>query len=202
MKKVKGKGALIALLALVLVGVIGGAFAFYTSTASFDNIFKTKPFSAKFEEKFESPENWVPGTTTNKEVFATNTGEVDVAVRVSYTEEWVSANGTALSGIQGENNAAIINFANTNDWKKVGDYYVYNKKLTAGQKTSSFIESVTFNEAITADYTCETTGNTKTCISTGNGYDGAIYTLTVKVDVIQYDAAESQWNLTDFEWAI
>ncbi len=201
MKKLKEKKSIVALLALVLVGAIGGVFAFYTSTASFDNIFKSKPFSAKFEEVFESPESWIPGATTDKEVYATNNGEVDVAVRVSYTEKWVSANGTTLSGVQDENQAAIINFANTSDWIKVGNYYVYNKKLTAGETTTSFIDSVTFNEEITADYVCTTEGNTKTCTSTGNGYDGATYTLTVNIDVIQFDAAESQWNLNNFTWA-
>lgn len=201
MKKSRNNKSILAVIALLaLVGVVGGTFAFYTSSQSFDNIFKTKPYSTKFEEIFESPDNWTPGTTTSKEVFATNTGDVDVAVRVSYTEKWESANGTTLTGTQGENQAAIINFANTNDWTKVGDYYVYNRKLTKGQKTSSFLDSVTFNENITADVSCTEEGTTKSCVSSGNGYDGATYTLKVTIETIQFDAAENVWSLTNFTW--
>lgn len=200
MKSVKNKKTLIALAVLVFIGIIGGTFAFFTSTQTFDNLFKAKTFSTKFEEKFESPDNWVPGVTTDKEIFATNTGEVEVAVRVSYTERWVSANGNTLSGTQDSNRAAILNFANTNDWVKVGDYYVYNKKLLPNQKTTSFLESVTFNEEITADVSCTTEDSVKTCTSTGNGYDGASYTLTLTIETVQFDAVEKQWNLSNFNW--
>lgn len=201
MKKTKNNKSIVAIIAvLAVLGVVGGTLAYYTSSQSFDNIFKTKPYSTKFEEVFESPSDWTPGTTTSKEVYATNTGEVDVAVRVSFTESWVSANGTTLSGTQGSNKAAIVNLANTSDWTKVGDYYVYNKKLTNGQRTSSFIDSVTFNENITADVTCTEEGTTKNCVSSGNGYDGATYTLRVTIETIQFDAATKTWGLNSFTW--
>lgn len=200
MKNIKNKKALIALTILVFVGIIGGTFAFFTSTQTFDNLFRTKTFSTKFEEKFESPDNWVPGVTTKKEIIASNEGDVEVAVRVSYTEKWVSANGNTLSGTQGTNRAAILNFANTSDWVKVGDYYIYNKKLSSGEKTTTFLESVTFNEEITADVSCTTEGSIKKCVSTGDGYDGATYTLSLTIETIQFDAVESQWNLTNFNW--
>ncbi len=200
MKKKNNKSIVAIIAVLAILAVVGGTLAYYTSSQSFDNIFRTKPYSTKFEEVFESPNDWTPGTTTSKEVFATNTGEVDVAVRVSFTEEWVSANGTTLSGTQGANKAAIINLANTSDWTKVGDYYVYNRKLTNGQRTSSFLESVTFNENITADVTCTEVGTTKNCVSSGNGYDGATYTLRVTIETIQYDAAADTWGLNSFTW--
>ena len=200
MKKKNNKSIVAIIAVLAILAVVGGTLAYYTSSQSFDNIFRTKPYSTKFEEVFESPNDWTPGTTTSKEVFATNTGEVDVAVRVSFTEEWVSANGTTLSGTQGANKAAIINLANTSDWTKVGDYYVYNRKLTNGQRTSSFLESVTFNENITADVTCTEVGTTKNFVSSGNGYDGATYTLRVTIETIQYDAAADTWGLNNFTW--
>lgn len=162
MKEVKNKKSLIALAVIAIVGVIGGTFAYYTSTASFDNIFKTKPYSTEFTEEFESPEDWTPGTTTSKKVFAKNTGDVDVAVRASYTEKWVNANGNTIENTQGDVSAAVINFANTADWKKEGNYYYYTKKLTKGETTSSFIESVTFNSDVEASVNCVTEGNKKT----------------------------------------
>ena len=36
-------------------------------------------------------------------------------------------------------------------------------------------------------------GKTITYTSTGDGYDNATYTLTVKIDTIQYDQAENVW---------
>ena len=200
MEKLKNKKAIIALAIIAFIGIIGGAFAYFTSSQTFANLFKAKTYHSTFEEKFESPDNWVPGVSVPKEITASNTGDIDLAVRVSYTEEWVSANKTKLSGTQGTNKAAIINLANTGDWKKVGDYYVYNKKLLPGNKTSTFLDSVKFNEEITADIKCETVGGTKTCTSTGDGYDGATYTLTLTIETIQFDAAESQWGLTNFTW--
>lgn len=196
MKKVKSKKSLIALAVIAIVGVIGGTFAYYTGTASFANIFKTKPYSTEFTEEFTSPEDWTPGTTTPKKVFAKNTGDVPVAVRVSYTEKWVSANGTEIANVQDEKSAALINFTTDNtDWKKNGNYYYYNKKLAKDETTSSFIESVTFNPDIEASVSCVTEGNKKTCTSTGDGYDGATYTLTVNIETIQFDAVESEWGL-------
>lgn len=195
MKEVKNKKSLIALAVIAIVGVIGGTFAYYTSTASFDNIFKTKPYSTEFTEEFESPEDWTPGTTTSKKVFAKNTGDVDVAVRASYTEKWVNANGNTIENTQGDVSAAVINFANTADWKKEGNYYYYTKKLTKGETTSSFIESVTFNSDVEASVNCVTEGNKKTCSSTGEGYDGATYTLTVNIETIQFDAVKTEWGI-------
>ena len=187
---------LLAIAFILVGGIIGGTVAYFTTNASFENVFKTKPYATEIKETFESPDNWTPGTTTAKTVIAKNTGDVDIAVRVSYTEAWVSANNTALPLKQGNNTAAIINFANTSDWIKDGNYYYYNKKLSKNQSTSTFLDSVTFNKNITASTTCTTSddGLVENCVSTGNGYDGATYTLTINVETIQYDAYQEVWT--------
>lgn len=195
-EKQKNKKPLIALALIAMIGVVGGTFAYFTSSASFENIFKTSPYSTEFEEEFESPTSWTPGTTTDKTVIAKNNGDVDVAVRVSYEEEWTSANGDSLALVQNGNTAAVINFANSSDWTLVDGYYYYNYKLAKDESTSSFIESVTFNKDIVSDTTCTTTENKKVCTSTGDGYDGATYKLTINVETVQYDAYASYWNTT------
>ena len=43
-------------------------------------------------EKFESPSTWTPGTTILKTVTVKNTDNIQIAVRVSYTEKWVNGN--------------------------------------------------------------------------------------------------------------
>lgn len=196
----KNNKPLIALLLLAIVGVVGVTIAYFTSNATLENIFKTAPYSTQVEEEFTSPTNWTPGTTTPKTVVAKNTGDVPVAVRVSIEEEWVSGNGESLPLEQNGNKAAIINFANTSDWTLVDGYYYYNKKLSKDESTSSFLQSVKFNEKIEIDLRCSTTGDdsftSSFCTTSGSGYDGATYTLTVKVETVQFDAYKTFWNTT------
>ena len=189
---------LLAIGLALLVGVVGGTIAYFRTEQTFKNEFKTKPYRTLVTETFESPDNWTPGTTTAKTVIAKNTGDVDIAVRVSYEESWTPANGGTLSLEQAGERAAIINFANQSQWIKNGNYYYYYKKLTKNQSTSSFIESVTFNPNITASLNCTPDPNAlvKSCESNGNGYDGATYTLNIKVETIQYDAYQTAWAST------
>lgn len=239
MNEKKNKKALVALLIVAIVGVIGFTFAYFSDKITVNNEFKTKPYGTTVTEVFVSPENWTPGTETEKTVVTKNSGEVDEAVRVSYTEKWVSANGDELSGsiqIGGSSQpvtpspdvpdsdddisidddvdipstpsvtyerAAIINFDNESDWTVDYDengkgYYYYNKKLAKGESTSSFIKSVTFNGNVESSSDCPktVTGGTQTitCTSTGNGYDGATYTLTITVETVQYDQYKAAWG--------
>lgn len=191
----KSKKLIIAIALIAVVGVVGGAFAYFTNSTQIENIFKTATYETKISEDFTSPEGWLPGTTTDKKVYAENTGDVDVAVRVSYTEEWKSAKGTTLPLKQNGENVAIINFANPADWtySACDGYYYYNGTLAKGNKTSSFIDSVTFNKNTELDVTCTTTGNSTTCTSSGDGYDGATYKLTINVETIQADAKDEVW---------
>lgn len=142
-----------------------------------------------------------PGTTTEKTIKVTNNGTIDMALRASYTEKWVNAKGKEISLTDDDNNvAAIINFDNS--WTKSEDgYYYYGSKsnmtkLLPSETSSSFITGVTFNEDIKADLNTSVSqdGKTITFTSTGNGYDDATYTLTVKIDTVQYDQAKKFWQ--------
>lgn len=202
MKEIKSKKSLVALLLVAVLGVVGVTIAYFTSTDTFENVFGTKPYSMEVVETFESPNDWTPGTTTNKTVIATNKGDVEAAVRVSYTESWVAADGTTSLPLKDGNNnsAAIINFASdlNTKWTKEGNYYYYKTKLAKNASTSSLIESVTFNPAITISTTnnCveNATAHTKTCTTTTSGYAGGTYTLTITVETVQYDQYQAAWN--------
>ena len=148
MEQKKNRKPLIAIALALLVGLVGGTIAYFTSEATFSNQFKTKPYSTEITETFVSPDNWTPGTTTDKTVIAKNTGDVDVAVRVSYTEEWKDASNNPLSLTTDGVTAAVINFADdlNSKWTHDGNYYYYKTKLTKNQSTTSIIQSVTFNE--------------------------------------------------------
>lgn len=216
-EKKNKKPILFGLLMLLVGGIVGGTVAYFTSSDTFTNEFKTKPYRMEVTEVFESPTNWTPGTETNKTVIAKNTGDVDAAVRVKLVESWVDANNQTLPLKDGSNNvAAIINFADdfSTKWTKSGDWYYYNTKLTKNQSTSSLIKSVTFNPAVaintndTCTYTLldDTTTTTKpndmstvksvTCTTTTAGYAGGTYHLDITVETVQYDQYQTAWNTT------
>ena len=199
MKK-NNKKKLLVFLGISVFTVLGGTLAYFTTSTAFRNIFNTAKYETKIVESFVSPDNWTPGTITQKEIKVTNDGTIDMAVRASYTEKWISKNGKELSLKDADGNvASIINF--NSGWTKNADgYYYYGSKenltkLSPKATANSFISGVTFNENIkaTLSMTESADGKTITYTSTGDGYDNATYTLTVKIDTIQYDQAENVW---------
>lgn len=183
-----------------LFTVLGGTLAYFTTSSTIKNVFNTAKYETQIVEDFVSPEDWTPGTTTSKTIKVTNNGSIDMALRASYEEKWINANGEELSLTDADNNvASIINF--NDSWKLDDDgYYYYGSKesltkLTPNSTSTSFISGVTFNEKIKASLntTVSQDGQTITFTSTGNGYDNATYTLTVRIDTIQYDQAHNVW---------
>ena len=210
----KNKKSIIALLIVVIIGIVGLTLAYFSNSDTIENQFITKEYGSTYTEEFVSPDNWLPGDTTNKTIVVENTGDVDEAVRISYTESWTTHNNGTLNGwihpdgtksthtteteLSTDESVAIINLANTSDWTKVGDYCYYNYKLAPGESTTSFLESVTFNSKTKLDDTCVTTidGSTKTvtCNSSGDDYDNATYTLTFTIETVQYNKYADAWN--------
>ena len=194
----KQRKSVIALLLVAIIGIVGLTFAYFANSTEVENIFTTKEYGTTYTEQFVSPDNWLPGDTTNKTITATNTGQVDQAVRISLSQEWVSHNGDTLALSKNGVTAAVLNLANTSDWTKVGDYYYYNYKLAPGETTTSFLESVTFNKDIELDDTCTESVNngvrTISCNSSGDDYDNATYTLTLTIETVQYDKYASAWG--------
>ena len=154
----KNKSLLIILLVLC-IGLVGLTIAYFSNSTSIENEFSTNPYGTTIEEIFTSPDNWLPGTTTDKTITVTNSGLVDEAVRISYAEKWVAKDGTILSGLIDSNgnltnntenseHAAIINFSDNDDWTYSNGYYYYNFRLAPNETTSSLIDSVTFNSKV------------------------------------------------------
>ena len=200
MKKNKNNKKIFVVTCLSLATVLGGTLAYFNTNSSIVNTFKTALYQNEIIETFASPTTWTPGTTTEKTVKVTNTGNTDMAIRATFTEKWVNANGEELSLKDEDNNvAAIIDF--NESWHKAEDgYYYYGtkdnlSKLMPDDTSSSFINSVTFNENVKADLkeTISADGQTITYQSDGNGYDNAQYTLTLKLETVQYDQAKNIW---------
>ena len=200
------KRTIYILILILTIGIVGLTIAYFSNSTSIDNTFSTKDYGTTVDEEFVSPSNWLPGTTTPKTLTVTNSGSVDEAVRVSYVETWTSANSSTEGNLpltQNGNDVAVINWANPSDWTKVTEggvvYWYYNYKLSPTEVTSSLLESVTFNSAITNSSNCVTTepqAGTKviTCNSTGDGYDGATYKLKFNVETVQYNEYVNAWG--------
>jgi alternate signal-mediated exported protein len=199
-KDKKNKKKLLVLVGISVFTILGSTLAYFTTSTTLANIFNVGKYQTHVVEQFESPDNWTPGTTTSKSITISNDGTIDMAVRASYTEKWTSANGNEIALSDNDGNvASIINF-NT-DWTKNDDgYYYYGSKesltkLQPNNTSTSFINGVTFNKNIKASLTKTESadGKTITYESTGASYDGAKYTLTIKIDTIQYDQANNVW---------
>ena len=106
MKKTKNNKKLYVVTCLSLATVLGGTLAYFNTNSSIVNTFKTALYQNEIIEKFESPITWTPGTTTEKTVKVTNTGNTDMALRATFTEKWVNSNGEELSLKDEENNMA------------------------------------------------------------------------------------------------
>lgn len=196
-KKNKKPVIFIGLLVAVFL-VIGVTIAYYTSTDTFNNEFNAANYEMEVEETFESPDNWTPGTTTPKEIIATNKGNTPAAVRIKLTPSWVDENGDPLPLTVGANEAAIINFASDKDYKWIyqDGYYYYIRPLDENESTSTLIDSVTFNPAISFNNTreCETVNGITTCTTEFNDYSGGKYTLKIEVETAQYNKYREIWN--------
>lgn len=213
----KNKKPIIALGALAVLGLIGGTIAYFTSEATFDNVFTTAVYKTKSTEVFNAPDNWLPGETITKTVTTTNEGSIPVAVRVSTSEKWTLENGNevtfplTIDGTEYYTNGSRdlvtldYNASKGTKWLESSDtsdkHLYYYKKLAAGASTeTSFLDSVTLNANVATDTQCTTNGAvgegtvTKTCTTGIKGLGKATYTLTVTVETVQADQYANAWT--------
>ncbi len=222
----KNKKPIIALGALAVLGLIGGTIAYFTSEATFDNVFTTAVYKTKSTEVFSAPDNWLPGETVTKTVTTTNEGTIPVAVRVSTSEKWTLENGTEITMphtfdmgtdvttddviYNSDRDLVTLNYnaSKGTKWLESSNpttdkHLYYYKKLAAGASTeTSFLDSVTLNANVATDTKCTTDGTvgegtvTKTCTTGIKGLGKATYTLTVTVETVQADQYQAAWGET------
>ena len=192
----KKKRNLYILAFLCFITLVGVTIAYFTSTSTLENEFKSGKYKTVTEENFTSPTNWKPGDTTPKTITTTNQGTLPVRVRVKLEESWTSENNNDLPLKYNNERVSIINFDNQDDWIKDGDYYYYIGDLAPGDSTSSLIQSVTYNPNTPSDINCTSNNGVYNCQSSGDGYDGGTYTLNITIETVQADAVLSAWNLS------
>ena len=127
----KNKNFMVLLLVLC-VGLIGLTIAYFSNSTSVENEFETAEYGTTYTQEFVSPDNWLPGDISSNNLDVENIGDLDVAVRISYTEEWIpnnsnetltgwihadgtKSNHTTEQELANDVRAALINFANEDD---------------------------------------------------------------------------------------
>lgn len=131
--KIKNKKVIISLILILVCGIVGVTFAFFTLNTSFQNNFKASNYSISIEEEFYN--DW--GT---KKVTFINKDSTPVVIRVSYNELWkysTKEENTISESINLSNkinNQEVVIKSWTEEWNqnfidgKDGWYY-YNKVL-------------------------------------------------------------------------
>ncbi len=192
-KRNKKTKNILILLVLLLIAVIGGTVAYYFSKKDFSNEFRVPEPGVAIQERFSPADSWVPGEEKKKEVWFTNTGEMDMLLRFSVEAEWASDshpnvdpnNVITLFWNQGNEtrdaqnppvNFQIITDGNTK-------YYYYTKILEAGKSTEHVLESVKFSSELSND------GHKN------SDYSNTQINLTIKGETVLVDeaAVAEQW---------
>lgn len=88
MKKRK-RYRVLALAALLALGIIGGTVAYGTQTQQAVNEFRTGEYATKLVEEFVPPSDWQPGISVNKDVKVRNNGTVPVFASIKLHQSWV-----------------------------------------------------------------------------------------------------------------
>ena len=181
---------------LIIVIIITGVILYSIKGTSFSSRIQNEN-----KLTFYSDDSWLPGTTIKKDFSYQNNNNLSIVVRAKIEEEWISANGNKLDGYQNNNKASLLSI--NSNWKYQNGYYYYKNILINNDKTSSIVDSITFNKEITNDSICATSedGKSETCTSSGNGYDGAKYKMEVTFEVLDAKEYQKIWSidLTELE---
>lgn len=128
-------------LVLLLLGMVistAGIMAYSIWQQGLLNCFSAGYSQIRINEKFEPPEQMVPGVQIRKEVTIENTGPVSCCIRVlaQYTDSSMESYSTLD--------------LNLKDWTKKGEYYYYNHVLEPGEHTAALFHSIQIHEEVRA----------------------------------------------------
>lgn len=177
----------LAVSGVLTVGVIGGTLAWFTSQDSVKNPFNTASnkdnngSGIKIIEKFDKPDNMLPGDEVNKDVQVSNTTTYDQFIKVKLTPKFVDVNNnrtviTEKDGKQLDIQKIKLNVVkeNVNGSKSSGTwfdgkdgYYYYMGKVAPDQFTNTLLDSVTLAS------------------NAGNEYRGLGFDVDVEAESIQ-----------------
>lgn len=160
------KTSIIALVALLVVALVGTTIAYWSQTSTIKNPFSTgDQYGSTIVEKFtpKDGEDWLPGVKVPKSVTVSNDGNTDILVRAKLTETWTrKSGGNAYIKLEGapvynpgqtnktdglttdDQSVVQKNFAHNGKWTEpqADGWCYYKTNLTKGNETAPWLESV------------------------------------------------------------
>ena len=126
---------LLAALAVIAMGVVGGTVAYLvTKTSPVVNTFTPGEVSCKIDETFDG--------TTKSNVYVTNTGNTNAYIRAAIIVTWKDAAGNIAATVPAKGTDYEITIGS--NWVKGNDDYYYHKgSVTPNNLTSNLIENCT-----------------------------------------------------------
>ena len=180
LRKIKKK-PLFFLLALLVIGTVGGTIAFFTSSVTYANIFQVSKYNVVIEEKFNNEF----GT---KEVNFVNQSKASSVIRINYNEFWsrvVGEDKIILNNLVAGTNLVTKSWTTAflNDFTYRDGWYYYNKVLKENSSVQ-VLTAISLNEALL------TTNDLK------EEYHNADYELDFNLESVQAStqAIKSVWN--------
>ena len=119
---------------LMLIGVAVGSTVAYliTETDEIPNTFTYGKVFCDIEETFNG--------TTKKNVYVTNTGNVNAYIRATYVINWLDKDGNIAASVPSDY-TYTLEFAENVKWVKGSDgYYYYTSPVEPGKKTDSLLD--------------------------------------------------------------
>lgn len=129
---------------LMTAGVAGTVMYLYTPVYDVTNTFTFGQVPPEVEEDFDG--------TVKKDVYFTNTGDVDAYIRAAIIVNWVDEDDNIYGGqaITKDDYIMTLNLnAGTDDdgyWKEQGNYYYWTEVVKPGQSTGILIDECRLSE--------------------------------------------------------
>lgn len=160
------KTSIIALVALLVVALVGSTVAYWSQSSTIENPFDTNTYGSTIVEKFspQDGEDWQPGVKVNKDVTVKNEGTTDILVRAKLTESWTRKDGTTAyithdpqdvynvsqsnktDGLTtGDTSVVWKHFASKTKWTAKADkdgWFYYTENLKGGNVTDKWLDAV------------------------------------------------------------
>lgn len=156
---------------LLALAIVGCTWAYYSNSSSIDNQLSTKAYGSTITETFTPRDDWQPGQKVDKVFAVKNTGGSDLVVRVKMDESWTRSGSTPFKTLssaatdsaeqkkifnvsQGNETDGLVSAdatvvdkeIDTTDWVFDNGYWYYKAVLTAGNKTSALLNSITLDK--------------------------------------------------------
>ena len=139
MKRIPGVIIALSVLVIVFASSVGSTLAAWTARGDTVNKITVGSIKGQIKEDYAQGQTVMPGTTVKKVVNVTNTGNIDMLIRVKITKAWGSsrdADGNLIVNPWLSTDNILITF-NTTDWyhDTSDDYYYYIGAVSPGETT-------------------------------------------------------------------